>query len=104
MLWVPKTTSTCGACSRTVVAVALADAAADRDEHVGATARLERLQRRDLTVEALVGGLAHAARVEHDHVGGLRGSRLVQAPCASSRPAMRSESCLFIWHPKVRTK
>ena len=24
-------------------------------------------------------------------------------PSASSRPAMRSESCSFIWHPKVRT-
>src|SRR5262245_43931406 len=26
------------------------------------------------------------------------------SPSASSRPAMRSESCSFIWHPKVRTK
>src|SRR3954451_13433608 len=25
-------------------------------------------------------------------------------PSAASRPAMRSESCSFIWHPKVRTK
>src|SRR3954453_21448312 len=24
-------------------------------------------------------------------------------PSASRRPAMRSESCSFIWHPKVRT-
>src|SRR4051794_41838387 len=24
-------------------------------------------------------------------------------PSASSSPAMRSESCSFIWHPKVRT-
>src|SRR5690348_9105358 len=24
-------------------------------------------------------------------------------PSAASRPAMRSESCSFIWHPKVRT-
>src|SRR5579884_3076225 len=25
-------------------------------------------------------------------------------PSAASRPAMRSESCSFIWHPKVRTR
>ena len=25
------------------------------------------------------------------------------SPSASSTPAMRSESCSFIWHPKVRT-
>src|SRR5437870_10793191 len=25
-------------------------------------------------------------------------------PSATRRPAMRSESCSFIWHPKVRTK
>jgi hypothetical protein len=25
-------------------------------------------------------------------------------PSAASSPAMRSESCSFIWHPKVRTK
>src|SRR3712207_659014 len=25
-------------------------------------------------------------------------------PSASSSPAMRSESCSFIWHPKVRTR
>ncbi len=29
-------------------------------------------------------------------------SSTASSPSASSRPAIRSESCTFIWHPKVR--
>src|SRR5689334_16492417 len=32
-----------------------------------------------------------------------RTSSVRSMPSASRRPAMRSESCSFIWHPKVRT-
>ncbi len=60
---------------------------------------LQLLEPAEVPVELVVGVLADAARVEHDHVGRSRGRR--SAPCrrSTSSPAIRSESCSFIWHP-----
>ena len=101
MLCVPKTTSTHGARRDDLAAVLLRQAAADRDLH----ARMRRLDRREVTevaVQPVVGVLPDRAGVEDDHVGRLRRQRApaVRAyPASSSRPASRSESCTFIWHP-----
>ena len=64
----PNTTSTCGARSRTQLAVLLGEAAADRDLQVGPLL-LQRLQVAEVAVELVVGVLPDAAGVEHDDVG-----------------------------------
>jgi hypothetical protein len=46
----------------------------------------------------VVGVLAHGAGVEHDDVR-LRAVRDRGVARPSSRPAMRAESCTFIWQP-----
>ena len=73
-LWVPSTTSTYGALAHDV-AILLGEAA--RHDDLAPVARgLPRLQVAEVAVELVVGVLADAARVEHDHVGvGLVGGR-----------------------------
>ena len=65
--------------------------------------RLPGLELAEVAVEPVVGVLPDATRVEHDDVGLGDRRRAGTRPSASRRPAMRSESCSFIWHPKVRT-
>ena len=68
-LWVPNTTSTCGARASTVP-VLLGEATADRDLEVGPRV-LQRLQVPEMAVQLVVGVLADAARVQHHDVGRL---------------------------------
>ena len=90
-LWVPSTTSTCGARSRDQVAVLLGQAAADHDLQPGRCV-LQRLQVAEGAVELVVGVLPDAAGVEDDDVGvvgavGLGAARRPRAGrrCARSR-------------------
>ena len=84
------------------VPVLLGQAAADDDLHPGLLV-LDRLQVPEGAVELVVGVLPDAAGVEHDDVGVVDPVGRHEA-IGLSRPAIRSESCSFIWHPKVRTK
>ena len=60
---------------------------------------LHGLEVAELAVELVVGVLPDAAGVEHDDVGVVLRVVGGTRPSASSSPAMRSESCSFIWHP-----
>ena len=82
---------------RDQLAVLLGQTASHRDLQVGPRC-LERLQPAELAVELVVGVLTDAAGVEHHHVGVVEivGRTM---PCSASSPAIRSESCSFIWHP-----
>ena len=79
------------------LAVHLGEAAPDGDLEPG-SARAERLQLAEVAVELVVGVLPDAAGVEDDDVGVLQARRGDEA-VGTSRPARRSESCSFIWHP-----
>ena len=71
------------------VAVLLGETAGDRDLHAG-LARFGRLQVAERAVEAVVGVLADAARVEHDNVGvGLRIRRHQPVGLEQTRNAFR---------------
>ena len=77
----------------------LRPAAADPD-HPLRVLFLEPLGLAEVAHEPVVGLLADGAGVEQDQVG----ARALPAslyPSDSSMPFMRSESCSFIWHPKV---
>ena len=65
---------------------------------------LQRLQVAEVAVQPVVGVLADRARVEHHDLGARRRRRSASCRRPSSRPAIRSESCSFIWHPKVRIR
>ena len=84
------------------LAVLLGQAASHDDLQVGAGV-LVPLELAEVAVELVVGVLPDAAGVEDHHVGLVDRAAAV-SPSASSKPAMRSESCSFIWHPKVRRK
>ena len=79
------------------LAVLLGQAAADRDLQLG-PALLQRLQPAEVPVELVVGVLADAAGVEHDDVGDVEVVGRLHA-VGREQPAIRSESCSFIWHP-----
>jgi hypothetical protein len=86
-------------------AVALADAPAHRDGLAPSACGLHALQRGDLTAKPFVGVLPDAAGHEDDDVGvSPAPSTGVQALQRATAPLTRSESCLFIWHPKVRIR
>ena len=101
-LWVPNTTSTWPARSTISSRSFWARQPPTAIWRSGRSC-LQRLQAAEVAVELVVGVLADAARVEHDDVGRRRASSVGSMPSAASSPAMRSESCSFIWHPKVRT-
>ena len=84
------------------LAVLLGQAAADAICRSGPRG-LQRLEVAEVAVELVVGVLPDAARVQDDDVGVVDASAGTR-PSASSSPAIRSESCSFIWHPKVRTR
>jgi hypothetical protein len=52
-----------------LLAVSLAEAAPNRYEHVRTSARLERFERRNLSVKTVVSGLADGTGVEDDDIG-----------------------------------
>ena len=79
------------------VSVLLGQAAADGDLHVGVAALAWR-QVAEVAVELVVGVLADRAGVEDDDVRVVAVGR-PQVAGRSSRPASRSESWTFIWHP-----
>ena len=53
---------------------------------------------------SLISAFSRTAHVLKTTTSASSGRCAAVSPRASSIPAMRSESCLFIWHPKVRTK
>ena len=65
---------------------------------------LQRLQVAEVAVQPVVGVLADGARVEHDDARRRPRRPSGVMPSAASSPPIRSESCSFIWHPKVRIR
>ncbi len=102
MLWVPQTASTQGARAWINWPVLLSQTAPYGDLQLRAAA-LEDLEVAEMAVQLVVGVLPDTAGVEHDHVGVVEPSAAT-IPSFSSIPTRRSESCSFIWQPKVRTK
>ena len=100
-LWVPKHDVDVAGPFLDQVTVLLGEAPADHDLELG-RAVLHGLQMAERAVELVVGVLPDAAGVEHDDVGVVDagGGHACRRPRAG--PASRSESCSFIWHPKVR--
>ena len=78
----------------------LGPAAADPD-HPLRVLRLQPLGLAEVADEPVVGLLADRAGVEEDQVGAVARSPASLYPSDSSIPFIRSESCSFIWHPKV---
>ena len=101
-LWVPNTTSTWPARWRIELPVLLGQAAADGDLQVRALRPASAFRLPEVAVELVVGVLADAAGVEDHDVGRLERRRSAPARRPTRRPARRSESCSFIWQPKVR--
>ena len=83
------------------LALRLGIAAADGDHLLGITL-LQRPRLSEMRGEALIGLLADRARIEDEDVGFVLGMASPR-PSSSSMPLMRSESCAFIWQPKVVT-
>ena len=84
-----------------LLSLCLGVAAADGDDEVGPLA-LHRTGIPEVRGEPRVRLLANRARVEDDDVG-LVGAVASPRPSDSSMPLIRSESCAFIWQPKVVT-
>ena len=99
---VPTTTSTHGAVAGSRPGPSARGSR--RPRSAGRVPVLQRLQVPEGAVQAVVGVLAHRAGVEHHDLGVVRASVGGVIPSASSSPAIRSESCSFIWHPKVRIR
>ena len=76
-------------------------APADGDHALGIAPFRARL--REVGRQPRSGFLADGARVEDDDVGLLLRTAPSPSPSSSSMPLIRSESCAFIWQPKVVT-
>ena len=86
------------------LALLLRDAPGD-DQHLRRAVALPLGDPADLAPELLLGLLAHAARVQHEHVGvEAAGGLALFQPAPSSTSRIRAESCTFIWQPNVWMK
>ena len=87
--------------SNDLASVLLRQAAPDGDLHAG-MGEFRRAKVPEVAVKPVVGILPNGAGVEHDDVG-VSPCTIRTYPADSSSPAIRSESCAFIWQPYVRT-
>jgi len=99
---VPMTTSTHGAFALDQALILLGQTPGHHDPQLRVRV-LERLEVPEVAVELVV-GVRGWPRVQHDHARAEAAWVGVMPSGRPSTPPMRSESCSFIWQPKVRIR